>query len=344
VSGVSVEIVFTGERLPMGQLLDLAESAEAAGFGGIWMAEAYRSCTVPLATIAQRTTRARLGSNVAQWTRSLPLLDLEAGDLAEVSEGRFRLGLGTSTKDWNEKWHGIAYERPLRRMREYVEALRLLWTAGPESPVSYGGEFFRVENYLRFNGPLAVPVPIHLAVTRTGMATLAGELADGVNFNSMVTTTYIAEVLLPAVARGAARTGRGLADLDLGDSVITAVSDDAAEALDWNRRQVAFYCVFTTYFEEVMRLHGFEDDYVAVRALFESGDLEAAIARVPDEMVDTFTLAGTPEQVRAKVRERYDGLVDFVMLSPPSFTLDPDVVLQNQRNMIAAFAEEGAGA
>jgi probable F420-dependent oxidoreductase len=342
MSGPSVEIVFTGERLSMPDLLDLATSAEDAGFGGIWMAEAYRSALVSLAGIAERTSRARIGSNVAQWTRSLPTLDLEAGDLAELSGGRFRLGLGTSTQAWNENWHGIRYERPLKRMREYIEALRLLWTADSDRPVSYQGEFFQVTDYLRFNGPLATPVPIHLAVTRTGMGALAGEIADGVNFNSMLTTRYLREVVIPSVERGATKAGRALADLDLGDSVITAVSDDAAEALDWNRRQVAFYCVFTTYFEDVMRLHGFHDDYLAVREVYAGGDLAAAVARVPDEMVDTFTLAGTPEQVRAKVRERYDGLVDFVMLSPPSFLLDQDVVLQNQRNMVAAFAEGSA--
>ena len=118
----------------MPELLQLVVAAEGAGFGGPWMAEAYRSSTVSLAAIAERTTRPRIGSNVTQWTRGLPTLELECGDLAELSQGRFRLGLGTSTKDWNEAWFGIPYERPLVRMREYVEALRLLWTAGPDGP------------------------------------------------------------------------------------------------------------------------------------------------------------------------------------------------------------------
>lgn len=341
VADLSVEIVFTGERLSMDDLLDLAVSAEEAGFGGLWMAEAYRSFTVPVTAIAMRTARARVGSNVAQWTRSLPNLELVAGDLAELSGGRFRLGLGSSTKDWNENWFGIPYERPLVRMREYVEALRLLWTAGPDRPVSFTGKVFTIKDYLRFNGPLAVPVPVYLAVTRTGMATLAGEIADGINFNCILSPRFIAETVLPAIERGAARSGRTAAQLDLGASPITAVSEDPAEALEWNRHQVAFYCCFTTYFEDVMRLHGFTDDYFAVRETFGQGDLPGAIARVTDEMVDTLTVFGTPAQVRDKL-SRFSGLCDFVMLSPPSFLLDSETVLRNQRNIIAAFRGPGA--
>ena len=337
MSELSVEIVLTGERLSMPEVVDLAVEAEDAGFGGIWMAEAYRSCTVPLAAIAQRTSRARIGSNVAQWTRTVPLLDLESGDLAELSQGRFRLGLGTSTQAWNEAWHGITYERPLVRMREYVEALRAAWTAGPDRPVSYHGEFFDIRDYLRFNGPLQIPVPIHLAVTRTGMATLAGEIADGVNFNSLVTPAYMRETMLPALERGATRSGRSLDQLELGGTPITAVSDDADEAIEWNRHQVAFYCVFTDYFEGVVRLHDLEDHYFAVREIYAGGDVAAAVARVPDVMVDTLTIAGTPAMVREKL-QRYAGVCDFVMLSPPSFMLAAETVLRNQHNMIAAFA------
>lgn len=342
VADLSVEIVFTGERLPMGDLLELAAAADGAGFGGLWMAEAYRSFTVPLTAIAMRTSRARLGSNVAQWTRSLPNLELVAGDLAELSGGRFRLGVGSSTKEWNENWFGIPYERPLLRMREYVEALRLLWTAGPDRPVSFHGEFFTIRDYLRFNGPLAVPVPVYLAVTRTGMAALAGEIADGITFNSILSPRYLREVMLPAVERGAARAGRTAGQLDRGVSPITAVSHDAAEAREWNRHQVAFYCCFTTYFEDVMRLHGFADDFRAVREAFARGDLPGAIARVTDDMVETLTICGTPGQVREKL-SRYSGVCTFVMLSPPSFLLGNDIVLRNQQNIISAFGSPGGG-
>lgn len=340
---LNIEIVFTGERITMSQLLALAADADRAGFEGIWMAEAFRSSFVPLAAVAGCTSRARLGTNVAQWTRSVPNLELAAADLSELSHGRFHLGLGSSTKDWNENWHGIAYDHPLTRMREYVAALRSLWQASAEHPVSYEGSIFRIRDYLRFNGPWTTRIPIHLAATRPGMAALAGEIADGINFNSMLSPRYIEEVLMPAVDSGAQKAQRSAANLDRGVSAITAVSDDRAEALEWNRHQVAFYCGYTTYFEAVMRLHGFEHDFFAVRELFHSGDLAAAVARVPDEMVEALTLFGTPSEVREKVT-RYASICTFVMLSPPSFLLDDGTVLRNQQNMIKAFSEPTTGA
>lgn len=338
VADMNIEIVFTGERLAMNELLHLAELAENLGFSGIWMAEAFRSSMVPLTAIASRTSRARLGTNVAQWTRSLPNLELAAGDLNEFCGGRFKLGLGSSTKEWNENWFGIVYQRPLQRMREYVEALRLLWTAGPQSPVSYEGEFFKIRDYLRFNGPLEMRPDIYLAAARPRMARLAGEIGDGVNFNSMLSARYIGEVLLPALDEGAKQSGRRAGDLDRGVSLLTAVADDPAEAVEICRHQVAFYCIFTTYFEGVMQLHDMMDDYIAIREKFDAGDIMGAISRVPDRMVETLTLAGTPATVREQVA-RYSPACSFVMLSPPSFMLEDSVVLRNQENIVRAFGE-----
>ena len=337
VGGLEIEIVFTGERMTLDTLLDLARRADEARFAGIWMAEAFRSSLVPLAAIATVAPNARLGTNVAQWTRTVPNLDLAAGDMAEWTKGRFRLGLGSSTKEWNEAWHNIAYVKPVGRMREYVEALRLLWTAGPETPVSYDGAHFQIRDYLRFNGPLTIPVPIHLAASRPAMARLAGEIADGVNFNSILTPEYIESRLLPPLREGIERSRRHWTEVERGVSVIAACSPTGDEAIEWCRHQVAFYCCFTTYFEGVMDLHGLLDEYSAVRGLYANGEVAGAISAVSDTMVDTVTLCGTAEEVREKV-SRYSSVCNFVMLSPPSFTLGGEEIRRNLKNLIEAFA------
>lgn len=332
-----VDIHFTGEQVSIADIVRLSQLAEQVGLGGVWHAEAFRDSLIPLAAVACATSRIRIGTDVAQWTRTLPNLELAAADLQELSGGRFTLGLGTTARAWNEDWHGISYERPLRRMREYIQGIRLLWTAGALQPVSFEGEVFQVRNYLRFNGPLADPPPIHIGCSLPGMARLAGEIADGVNFNAVNSPEFLRETLLPAVAEGAAKAGRSLDELELGVLVITAVDDDADRARQLARHQIAFYAAVTTYFEPLMARHGFLAEYHAVREAFFAGDIPGAVAHVTDAMVAAIALAGTPADVRAQLR-RYDGLVDFVMIYSPSFALPPAAILANHEAMIRAFA------
>ena len=246
-----------GDQVSATDMVRFSTLAEASGLGGIWTGEVWRDSLVPLAAIAQATSTIRLGTNVTQWTRTPPTLGVAAGDLAELSDSRFTLGIGAAPKEWNEAWHGISYDKPVRRMREYVEALRLLWQAGPMSPVSFAGEVFSITDYIRLRGPLEQAVPIHLGVTLPGMAGLAGEIADGVNFNVLTTAPHIRDVLLPAIEAGARRAGRSLDDVERGVVVSTAVSDDRAQAVQWAKHQIAFYAGVGSYFEPMMRKHGF---------------------------------------------------------------------------------------
>ena len=332
-----VDLHLTGDQITVDDMVRFSLMAEQGGLGGVWTAEVWRDSLVPLAAIAAETSLIRLGTDITQWTRTPPTLAVAAGDLAELADGRFTLGLGTAPEQWNAAWHDISYGQPLRRMREYVEALRLLWTAGPMSPVAYEGEVFSISDYIRLRGPLEQDVPIHLGATLPGMAALGGEIAQGVNFNVVVTAEHIRDVLRPAVERGAQRAGRTLADVELGVLVSTAVSDDRDHAVQCARHQLAFYSGVAPYFEPVMRHHGFTEEYERVRDAFHAGDPMAAIAGVTDEMVDELVLAGTPDEVRAKLA-RFEGVVDFVMIYAPTFLLEPDVVRAEHEAMIAAFA------
>ena len=334
---VDVHLHLTGDQISLDDMARFSCLAEDGGLGGVWTAEGWRDSLVPLGAIASATSTIRLGTDVTQWTRTPPTLAVAAGDLAELSGGRFTLGLGTAPQQWNASWHGISYEQPLRRMREYVEALRLLWTAGPMNPVNYEGDVFTITDYIRLRGPLEQSVPIHLGATLPGMSGLAGEIAQGVNFNVVVTPEHIRDVLLPAVEAGAAKAGRTLDDIELGVLVSTAVADDREHAIQCAKHQLAFYSGVAPYFEAVMRQHGFTEEYERVRDAFHAGDVMGAIGNVTDQMVDELVLAGTPEEVRAKL-SRFEGVVDFVMIYAPTFLLEPDVVRAEHEAMIAAFA------
>jgi 5,10-methylenetetrahydromethanopterin reductase len=324
-----------GEAVTMAEIVDYGRQVEAAGFDTVWLSEAWRDSLVPLTAIACSTTTLRLGSNITQWTRSLPNLDLASGDLHELSGGRFRLGLGPMPKEWNEEWHGIPYGKPVRRMREYITALRAMRLASFANPVTFHGEVFRITDYVRLNGPLASPPPTLLAVTRFGMAHLAGEIADGVNYNTMVSNNYARDVLRPIVEEGAGSTGRALADVQQLVCPITAVADTTEEALRRAKHQLGFYAGMVPYFDDVARFAGHYDAVLAAKSAFAS-DPFRAIELLPDDLVEKLTVFGTPDEVRDKVK-RYEGWADEISLVTPSFLLEDGAIKEGYDAIIDAF-------
>lgn len=324
-----------GEGVSMAEVVAYGKAVEAAGFDTVWLSEAWRDSIVCLTAIAGVTTRVRLGSNISQWTRTLPNLDLASSDLQELSGGRFRLGLGPMPKEWNEEWHGISYDRPLRRMREYVTALRALRSASFANPVSFDGEVFHVKDYVRLNGPCLDPPPTLLAVTRLGMARLAGEIADGVNYNTMVSNEYARQVLRPVVEEGAHAAGRSLAELQQLACPITSIAATTEEALRRAKHQLGFYAGLVPYFDDVARFAGHYDAVLAAKAAFPANPLDA-IALLPDDLVEQLTVFGTPDEVRDKVK-RYEGWADEISLVTPSFYLEEGAIREGYDAIIDTF-------
>src|SRR5437868_8723639 len=118
-----VGLLFAGEGMLLADVIELGVAAEDAGLDSVWHVEIQREPIVPLTAIATRTKRIRLGTGVAIWARSPILASLVAANLDELSGARFLYGLGTGPPDWNRRFHGLGYERPARRIREYVELM-----------------------------------------------------------------------------------------------------------------------------------------------------------------------------------------------------------------------------
>ena len=134
-----VGLLLSGDGMSLADVIDLGVAAEDAGLDSVWHVEIQREPVVPLTAIAARTKRIRLGTGVAIWARSPILASLVAANLDELSDGRFLYGLGTGPPDWNRRFHGISYERPVQRIREYVDVMRGAWKA------AYDGSTFDYE-------------------------------------------------------------------------------------------------------------------------------------------------------------------------------------------------------
>lgn len=305
--------------VPLKDAVELAELAEAHGMGIVGTGDnGYAEAFGALGAFAARTSRVELVSCAINWTRTPVTTAWGATTISELAEGRFALGIGAMPDAWNRDWHDIEYERPVERMRDFVAATRTAWAAAPGAGVvRHDGPFYRIGGFTRFDAPPPWRIPVYLGVTRPRMSELAGEIAEGVIFNSVHTVEWIEQVNWPAIERGLARAGRdeGRAALDAGVRVYCAIGEDEAEAVHLLRRSLAFFLP-VPYFHDLLRHAGFEAELERGVAAIEAGDWEAAELAMTDEVVRRFALAGTEAQVREQLR-RYEGVADWAMFSGP---------------------------
>jgi len=311
------------------ELAEAARLAEQAGFESVWATEFYdRSATVALAAMAQATREIELGSAIAYaFGRTPVVLAAEARDLDELSGGRITLGLGTGTKRMQRDWHGLDGEHPAGRMEELVPLLRRLWRLH-EGPVEHEGRFYRVSvrPTAAAREPVRERIPIFMAGVNPRMIEAAGAVADGLVAHPLFTPEYVREVARPALDRGAGPPIAGY--------ITSSVSEDRQAARRNAAAVIAFNSTVKTY-RTVHRLSGFEPQADAIRDAWSQGDFAGMAEAVTDEMIDAIALAGTPDEVRARFEERWDGVYERPLLWPPAFA-----GLDGVRAVVDAF--EGA--
>ena len=283
-----------------------AQLAEAAGFEAVWQAESrlVREATIPLAAFAAVTERIKLGSGVvSMWVRNPAFLAATFSTLDDLAPGRVVLGIGAWWDPLAAKV-GVRRDKPLRAMREIVTAVRAL-LAG--QTVSFDGQFVHLDgvelDYVH-QDRRPKDVPIVIGATGLQMMELTGEIADGALLNYLVSPAYN-EGALAALAKGAAKAGRTLEDLDRPQLVVCSMDDDRAAALDAARLLVTQYLGQQPH---IMRASGVPaellDEINAVMTWPATHDeVVRASALVPDEVVQLITASGTPDECRAKVAE-----------------------------------------
>jgi probable F420-dependent oxidoreductase len=313
--------------------VEAARIAEDAGLESVWTTEfPDRSATISLAAVAQATQRVTVGSAIAYaFGRSPLVLAAEARDLDELSQGRLILGLGTGTARMQRDWHGLDGKHSAPRMEELVPLVRRLLSLH-EGPLDHQGRFYRsvVKPTAPVLPPLRTDLPIYLAGVNPRMIEAAGAVGDGLVGHPLFTPEYTREVVRPALARGAERAGRG-APIPIAGYVTCFVNEDSERARQIARTVVAFNASVSTY-RPVLSHHGFDSVADTIREAWERRDLAAMGAAVPDEMLDTIALAGTPDEVRARFAERRTGLFERTLFWTP-FT-----GLEDVRAVIETFA------
>jgi probable F420-dependent oxidoreductase len=318
--------------------VELARRAEEKGFDSVWSPEFHNhSGPLALAAAALETERIGLGTAIAWAFGRSPLLSaVTALDLDEMSGGRFVLGLGTGTRRMRTDWLGAEAERPGRRLRETVEAIRAVWAASEAGSIEYEGELVRlsVRPYGRA-GQVRSDIPVYLAAVNPGMARTAGAVADGVIAHPMATVRYIDEVMRPAIAAGAESEGRSSSDVEVADWIVVGVSDDRERAREDVKRQIAFHATVRTY-DKILDLHGFTKPAQEIRDLWKSFDLKAMTERVTEEMLAVMGVAGTADECRDQLAERARGS-ERQLLGAPVVATDPDRIREYHDALLHTF-------
>jgi probable F420-dependent oxidoreductase len=317
---------------------DLAHRAEAAGYESVWVAETASSAFVQASLACRATSTVKVGTNIAvAFPRSPTITAMAARDLAELSQGRFVLGLGSQVKRINEHRFSVPFEHPAPKMAEYVEVVRAVLATFHGEPIDHRGRFYTV-TMPPFPGADPAPdVPIYLAAVNERMAEAAGRVADGILGHPMTSPKYIAEVVRPAVERGALAAGRDISSVNFTNSVILQIGEDRDRARREAALQVGFYATTRTY-AAVLAHHGFEDRVAPLRRAYAGRDMDA-LAGLAMPMVDTFAITGSGEECRERLAA-FDGLVDRIVLGG-AWVGPQDSVAENYRRLLDTFRPGG---
>jgi probable F420-dependent oxidoreductase len=307
-----------------------ARELEAFGYDGLMTAETAHDPFLPLAIAATQTERIELGTGIAVAFARTPMVTAyTANDLQRASKGRFILGLGSQIKPHIEKRFSMPWSHPAARMREYILAMRAIWSAWNDGqPLDFRGEFYRHSLMTPFFSPephtYGAP-KVFLAAVGEMMTEVAGEVADGILIHGFTTERYVKEVTLPAVERGLAKAGRSRTTFEVSGPlfVVTGTTEEEmAQARTGVKQQIAFYGSTPAY-RGVLELHGWGDLQGELNSLSKRGEWVKMGDLIDDEILHTFAVEAEPERVGAELKRRYGGVVDRLSFYAP-YRTDPD--------------------
>ena len=295
--------------------LDRIKMAESMGYSSVWTAEAYGSDAVtPAAWILANTDKIKVGTAIMQMPARTPACTaMTAMTLNQLSGGRFIVGLGASGPQVVEGWHGVAYGKPVTRIKEYIQILRKIMAR--EEPVEFHGVHYDMP-YTGSDGtglgkPLKsilqpdTSIPIYTAsITPNGLAASA-EFADGVFPVWMNPERF--DVFEDAIMKGLKKSGRSLADYDIAPFISCIMGDDVNQCRAPIKANLALYiggmgARDKNFYNDYAKKLGFEEAAVKIQDLYLAGRKDEAMAAVPDELVDAVHLVGPAGRIKERLQ------------------------------------------
>ncbi len=319
--------------------MEIVRYAEERGFSEIWQADTRlaRDCIVMMSAFLANTKRLRFGSGVLPiWTRNPAIIAATWSTMWELGgkyqdRGRVMLGLGAWWEPIASRV-GVERKKPLQAMRENIEAIKQLFTM---QEVNYQGQFVnldRVQLDVAYGDRSPRDIPIYIGATGDKMLEMAGEIADGVVLNYVVSVDYIRRAI-SLVEKGANKAGRSMDEIDLPELLVCCLSDtDPKGAMAEAKKLVAYYLATEPH---IMKASGVSEELLEkVQSILgwpaTEADYIRASKEIPEEVVRNLMAVGTTRECRSKVRE----YIDAGVTCPILFPMMPDI-----RPVVDAFAD-----
>jgi len=297
---------------------DAAREAADLGYDGFFTAETQHDPFLPLTHAASAAPDLELGTAIAlAFPRSPTITAMIAWDLAQQSNGKFLLGLGTQVRGHIVRRFSSQWGKPGPQLREYIQAMRAVWDTWQNGvPLSYEGEYYRLSLMTPFfdPGPIRHPdVPVYIAGVGPYLSALAGEMCDGFHVHPFHTVQYLDELVIPRMGKAAAQAGRDMGDIEMVATVFVMTGHDQAEieqSLEPVRQQIAFYASTPSY-RPVLEASDW-DFGPKLSAMSKKGQWGEMGAVVPDEVLGAVGVIAPLDRLAGAIREKYGDRVQRV--------------------------------
>ena len=314
-----------GSLLTVEQVLACSRKLNELKPDTVWIPETWGMENFSMLSMASKENSfSKIGSSIVNiYSRSPSLIAMGAATVDTISNKRLVLGLGTSTQPLIEDFHGDKFERPLKRMKEYVEIIRLILSG---KTVNYSGEIFSLKNFSLLIKPPRDRIPIYLAAVNQKMVELTWKIADGVIFylrpKSEIKTT-LAKI-------------QNQKKIDVSLQIITCVNEDSEKAMIRAKKTLAFYVSVGKIYREFLASNGFENETKNIFEEYEKNGLESNHELVPESMVSELCIAGTPDECKTQLLQFRETGIDL-----PIIQFNPTDNVEDSFNLVTTtFSEE----
>ena len=292
-----------GSLLTVEQVLACSKKLNEFKPDTIWVPETWGMENFSMLSLASKENNfSKIGSSIINiYSRSPSLIAMGAATVDTISNKRLVLGIGASSQPLIEDFHGDKFERPLKRMKEYVEIIRLILSG---KTINYSGEIFSLKNFSLLIKPSRYTIPIYLAAVNQKMVELTWELADGVIF-------YLRpkNEIKSTLARM-----QNQKKIDASLQIITCVNEDSEKAMIRAKKTLAFYISVGKIYREFLASNGFKNETKNIYEEYEKNGLQNNHELVPETMVHELCIAGTSNECKIQLKQFRETGIDLPII------------------------------
>ena len=292
-----------GSLLSVEQVMECTKMISKTKIDSIWIPETWGMENFSmLGAVSSKTKSQKIGSSIINiYSRSPSTISMGAATTDILSNGRLILGLGTSSIPIVEDFHGEKFEKPVQRMREYIEITRLSLR---KKQINYSGKIFNLKNFTLLIEPKRTSIPIYLAAINQKMVNLAWELGDGVIF-------YLRPLDEMKKTISKMQPKR---KIDVACQIITCISNNSEDAIQRAKKTLAFYISVGKIYREFLSSNGFNNEINNIFEEFKKSGFKSTHELVTDSMLNSLCISGSPEDAKSQLEKFRDAGVDLPII------------------------------